>query len=227
MEVAVIIPWRAGCERRQRALSWVTRQLDDKHPDWPVILGEHNDGEWCKAKAVEHGLSQTGADAIIIHDADVWVPNLAETVASCKTWAIPHLIVHRLDEPATDLLIRTGQPGPGRDRRPYRGFAGGGVTVVMRHVYEECPIDQRFVGWGQEDASWAKALDCIYGPANRGTADLIHLWHPPQPRVAWGTGSYEGKDLERRYRSASRHPDVMRGLIAEARGTGPTTRNSP
>jgi hypothetical protein len=195
---------------------WVMDRLSRKHPEWEIVVGETTGSEWCKADAVADGLTHTDADLIVLHDADVWAPNVAEAVENCRTWAIPHLMVHRLTVSATEDLIATGLPGAGLDRNPYRGFAGGGITVVPRHVYEQCPLDPRFVGWGQEDASWALALECLYGPARRGKSDLWHLWHPPQPRLSIGTGSHEGQLLYRRYRNASRHPDVMRELMAEA-----------
>lgn len=223
MRVAVIVPWRSGCPHRERALDWVTEQFGAHHPDWPIIVSEHDDGEWCKAAAVDHGLNRTYADVLVIHDADVWVPNLAETVDNCTSWAVPHTLVHRLDEHATDQIIETGTPGEGRARRPYRGFAGGGITVVRRHVYEDAPLDRRFLGWGQEDASWAAALGCLYGPPWRGAADLWHLWHPPQPRVSYSVGSRQGEALYRRYRSAGGSPERMRQLIDEGRGTCPAT----
>lgn len=212
MGVAVVVPWRGGCPHRERALTWLLDRLDG----WSVVLGEHTDGEWCKAAAVADGLAKTDADMIVIHDADVWVPNLDDAVANCRTWAIPHLMVRRLTEASTERLYLSGKPGEHLDRRPYKGFAGGGVTVVRRHVYDQCPLDHRFVGWGQEDASWALALETLYGKPWRGNSDLLHLWHPPQPRVNRQIGSEAGRRLHQRYRNATRHPNLMRAVLAEA-----------
>ena len=193
----------------------MTTTLRSKHPDWPVILGEHHDGAWCKAAAIAAALARTDAGMLIIHDADVYVPNLLEAVEHCETWSIPHRLVHRLDERATDFLIGRGRPGEGRAQRPYVGREAGGVLVILRDIYDQCPMDPRFRGWGQDDESLALALTTLYGPPWRGDADLWHLWHPPQQRLNRSTGSAAGSKLHARYRRAAGSPDAMRSLLAE------------
>lgn len=68
---------------------------------------------------------------------------------------------------------------------------------------------------GQEDSSWAIGLETLVGPAWRGKAPLIHLWHPPQERWNRRHGSRESRDLYRRYQAARRDPNLMRALIQE------------
>jgi hypothetical protein len=187
-----------------------------------VILGWHESGPWCKAEAVVFALQSSTDDTVIVADADVWLADPTE-IERCLAaldshgWAIPHHDLHRLDLDATDHLIATGTPGPGRTQRPYRGFAGGGIVVLRRSTYETCPIDPRFVGWGQEDMSWALALGCLHGQPYRGAVDMWHLWHPPQERRNRQIGSLASHELERRYRSAAKDRDRMRALIEEAK----------
>jgi hypothetical protein len=78
-------------------------------------------------------------------------------------------------------------------------------------------MDSRFVGWGQEDESWAYALQTLAGQPWRGAADLFHLWHPTPPRVERRRGSIEGWRLMKRYRKArGEGPEAMRELLAHA-----------
>ena len=217
--VAVLIPWRdAGCEHRSRALAYVLGRLAE-HP-WPVVIGRHDDGPWCKALAVADALSQTSADTLIVHDADVWTEGLAPAVKAVQggesVWAVPHKLVKRLGAEATTNLL-VGREPRDLEQAAYTGIAGGGITALRRDVYEDCPLDPRFEGWGQEDHSWGWALRTLHRREWRGTADLLHCWHPPQARMTRRVGRPEGRVLERRYVAARRDPGVMRRLVEEAR----------
>lgn len=223
MSTAVLIPWRdVACPHRARALDWVRVRLtaDGYH----VVVGTHDDGPWCKALAVADALAQTTADTLVIHDADVWCDGLTDAVSSVKdgaTWAIPHRPVrgiHRLTEHSTTSYM-AGEP---YDRLPlaepaYDGVAGGGVVVLRRVVYEACPLDPRFRGFGGEDESWGYALRALRGSPWRGAGALVHLWHPPQPRISRTTGSEASHALRKRYARARYRPDQIAALVKEAR----------
>lgn len=179
------------------------------------------DGEWCKAAAVAAALDGSTSDTVIVADADVWLADPSEIDRCLESleehgWAIPHGDVHRLDETATAELVATGAQVDGRSERPYWGRAGGGIVVLSRDTYDSCPLDRRFVGWGQEDESWSMALTTLAGIPYRGRSDLWHLWHPPQERLNRRVGSLPGHQLARRYQRAMRNPDAMRALIEEA-----------
>lgn len=213
--VAVLIPWMGGCPYRLEALERVTGRLAKIHPPWEIVLGELPLGSpWVKARAVDVALQKTSAATLVVHDGDVWTDGLDAAVASlgaeCR-WAIPHHKVYRL---------AGGVTGPTDDRRclvqaPYVGFPGGGIVVIDRDAYETCPLDPRFVGFGQEDESWALALTTIYGPPWRGDAPLWHWWHPPQPRRSRSVGNPESFALWRRYRRARNNPAAMSALVEE------------
>jgi len=214
--VEVVVPWRGGCPHRHAALDWVTARLADM--GLKVTVGEHVDGEWSKARAV-HAAGAT-ADVLVIHDADVWCDGLDASIAAVQagaSWAIPHREVRRLDAASTSAVLGGG-PLKGRlAERIHGGHAGGGITVLPRSVYESCPLDPRFEGWGQEDDSWAIALEAIRGPHRRGLPPLWHLWHPPSPRLTRAVGSDRGRALHDRYRAARRDLAAITALVAEAR----------
>lgn len=209
-----------GCEHRDRALMYViSRHAENR---WPVILGHHTDGPWCKALAVRDALEQTDADVLAICDADAWTDGLAAAVCAVRdgaAWAVPHRGVFRLTETATALYAAGSDLAElETEERPYLGFEGGGMTVLRRDVYENCPLDPRFTGWGGEDDSFGFALRALHGAPWRPTEymPLVHLWHPPQERATRSFGSLEGRELRKRYARAQGQPDVMRSLIEEA-----------
>ena len=224
--VAVVIPWQdTGCEHRAAALAWVTAQYMRTHPSWPIVLSAPPLGPWCKAAAVTPAVAAADADIVIVADADVWTTGTAAAVASIEAgapWAIPHTNLYRLTREATADVVNGAEPDL-RDieidrhghRRPYVGYAGGGTVIALRDTLLDVPLDPRFVGWGQEDMSWALALACLRGQPVRQPDDMVHLWHPPQQRANRKIGSLEGKLLHRRYTNARRDPCAMRALLDE------------
>lgn len=211
----IVIPWQAGCTHRERALGWVLERYAEAN--LPVAVAEH-DGPWCKAQAV--AAIDLPAGPIAIADADVWLDAdaLRQAFIQLDThgWAIPHGDVCRLTEAATDALIAgDALPANPYTERPYHGWAGGGIVVTTGETYRQAPLDPRFVGWGQEDESWALALRALAGEPWRGTAPLTHLYHPPQDRLNRRTGTHQGRTLHRRYLRARRNADAMRALLEE------------
>jgi hypothetical protein len=231
-DVLVVIPWRATDPHREAALRWVKEK-------WaalglPVRVSGHERGPWCKAEAVAAGLTDSAAQVVVVADADCWsagIPAAVDLVRSGAPWAMPHRLVHRLSPEATAQVLAGEEPHEGMAvdpviRKPYGGTPTGGIVVVHRDVWDDCPLDPRFRGWGHEDDSWGRALDAFYGrPARppQPTPRLYHLWHPPQPRQTWGLGSQESWDLNLRYvrawKAARQRGDTapMRALIEEAR----------
>jgi hypothetical protein len=215
--ISVIVPWQPGCQHRERNWSYL-------RPFWErfgeVIEGECA-GPWSKGSAVRDGLSRAKGDTVIVADADVWV-DPSDALEADTPWAVPHLKVHRLSDESTVRMIN-GEPwrslpldrGNQRDCKPYNGQPAGGVVVLNRSVIESCTPDPRFVGWGHEDVAWDAALTSLFGSPWRGNADLVHLWHPAQPRLDRATGTHQSKALMRRYLNAARRPDLIRGILME------------
>lgn len=223
MSVAVLIPWRdVGCPYRARALTWVLARLATL--GYPVVVGRHDDGPWCKALAVTDALSQTDADTLVIHDADCWasgLPDAVQVVEDGGAWSIPHRAqrgIFRLSERATTAALAGDEPDlSDLDERAYDGVPCGGVFVVRRDVYEDCPMDPRFTGFGGEDESLSWALRRFHGEPWRGSEALIHLYHPPQQRTTRRWGSEASLALRKRYARARYDDAAMRRLIEEGR----------
>lgn len=211
--VEVLIPFHGDCPYRLKALEFTRRQYP-----WPVVVCSV-DGPWSKGAALRPALEASSAEIVVVADADCLtsgLPSAIEAVEAGAPWAIPHRKVYRLSEESTGHYMTTGELRHPFDRRPYTGMAGGGFVVAPRETLLDCQPDPRFLNWGQEDESWALALTCLHGPPWRGDADLIHLYHPPAPRMSRRKGSPESWALYRRYRDAARDPLAMRKLIEEA-----------
>ena len=218
--VAIIVPWRGGCPYRERAWAWLQARYAAEHPDWELIEAPGPD-PWVKARAVMPAVAACSADVLVIADADVWtdgLPAAVEQVAAGAPWAIPHYTLRRLTEHGTAAAL-AGAPlwDQPLAEHAYPGVQGGGIVVTHRAIAEAVPLDARFVGWGQEDQSWAIALHFTVGPAWRGNTPLYHLWHPPQQRMDRRYGSDASRQLWRRYVRARGDDAAMQDLVREAR----------
>lgn len=220
----VVVPWRPSPERERL---WAFLRLRWEAAGYEVVEGScPDDGPWCKAAAVADGISRATADLLVVADADVWCDGVPAAVAAVAAgearWAIPHHLVKRLTASATDEVLASGAWPTVRNAftyadRPYIGHPGGGIVVLTRAAWDAAPIDPRFLGWGQEDNSWALALRILCGREWRGVEDLWHLWHAPQPRMNRTTGSSAGAALYRRYWGARNSVRNMTALVDEAR----------
>lgn len=217
--VAVLVPYGGRDQHRGRLLAWTLVQLA-RHVPYEVIIGHHDSDEpWCKAVALDRALRETTAEVVILHDADVWAEGLEEAVNHVLEtgvgWAIPHTTVRRLTPAATETVL-SGGPLTGEVERAYRGVPAGGVTVLRRELYEEAPLDRRFIGWGQEDLAAGHTWRVLSGNPWRSVKPLWHLWHEPQQKLTAAIGSRPSKLLLDRYRAATDRGTLLE-LIHEGR----------
>jgi hypothetical protein len=220
--VDVVIPWAGKCPHRVAALTWVRDRYYQL--GWTVSVAHYTGCPWVKAAAVNPMVAAASAPVVVVADADCWsvdVPAAVEAVAAGEAeWAVP---MHRIRRFNREFTVRVlGGADPDRhtstslEERVYHARDGGGIVVARRDVLVDVPLDPRFEGWGGEDVSWGTALRCLHGRPWRGTADLWHLWHPPQPRSDRVVLTQANDALARRYDHARNNPDVMRALVDEA-----------
>ena len=217
--ISAVVPWSPGCPYRERVLPWVLDRLRGLVDE--VVVGETS-GQWCKAAAVANGLERASGDVLIVHDADVFIEDSAwveECVGALEehAWASPHDWVNRLTSMTSNERVMAGSNPWAEPRNRHEAFLGGGIVVLRRSTYEDCPLDRRYVGWGQEDESWANALATLHGKPFRGDRALWHLFHPPQERINRRWGSTESMELCAEYEAATGNVEAMRTLIGAVR----------
>lgn len=221
MTVSVLVPWTPGCPHREAAWAWAQTRYDAAYE---VVEGRCSDGPYNRSEAILNAAMRSSGDVLVIADADVWCdPTDAVEAVAEHGWAVPHNLIHRLSPESTERVLAgedwhglpLSQDNP-QDRRPYRGNPTGTLVVMRRDVLFDVPPDPRFVGWGQEDVAWSLALHTLIGKPWRGSADLVHLWHPAQPRKTRVVGNLDSLALYRRYQKAKGRPKAMRALLDEA-----------
>lgn len=246
--VSVLVPYRGDDGGpRDKAWAYVREWYRSQFPGWQVVQGDLPAGSpWVKGDAVQRALTRSDGAICVVADADVLSVGVDQAVRAVQSgaapWATPHRRVYRLTEAATARVL-AGEPLPDipertpRRRQPgqrprvwrapdfgeiHAAMLGGGLVVLPRALYEQVPMDPRFEGWSAEDFSFGRALSVLAGPPWRSSAPLLHLHHPPQPRLTRAVGSLESRALAQRYRAATT-PDAMRALIAEFAGRTPVS----
>lgn len=226
MTVEVIIPWsHAATYDRHRAFDHVHDWY--REHDYSVRTNPCPVDPWAKGAAVDAAVKLSPARVLVIADADVLVPvealQRSVLAVTCgAAWSQPHGEVFRLSQDTTARVYTEALPGRPRwlprralANRQHTGPHGGGIVVLTRDAYDTVGgIDPRFVGWGGEDISFARALDTLVGPCLRFDAPMWHFWHERQERRPGNRASSETEQLANAYLAACGHRDRMRALVA-------------
>lgn len=215
MRTDIIIPASGNCVYRASSLAYVSSLWSSL--GYEPLVGSI-DGPWSKARAVNEALKRSTADVIVVHDGDSWSAATIEAIAAVESgidWAVPFREVRRLTPEGTEAVLGGHPFHSAKVMKKHRMVPGGGITVLQREVYDEIPLDERFVGWGYEDEAWGIALNCIASRPHIVGMNLYHLWHPPaDKRTESKKNSLYWRNC---YMKARRKPDAMRALLAEAR----------
>lgn len=217
--VVVLVPRRAGDPVRDRIWAWCRRIWEQQ--GWPIFEGHHDEpGLFSASKARNAAAAAAGEwDVAVFADADTvpfdWKPvRDAVTLAHESGHFIrPFTTYHFLDDEGTETFMATGVL-PKRTRILGES-AYGGIHVVPRRLWDASGgYDERFLGWGSEDAAFQFACTAL-GGFRRLPGDVYHLSHPMQLRDP-STPQYQANvALGARYRAAMRNRAAMTALLRE------------
>jgi hypothetical protein len=226
--VSVVVPRAPDGGPRDAAWRWVQARYRALFSDWEMVAAEGPAGEtWCKGAVVARGLERARGRVLVVADADCVVAPEAlreavDLVERGAPWVVPHRMVYRLNEVETarwlarspDSLSAPSSRPSDCARPPYLGYAGGGLVVVNRALYEVCGgIPRDFLGWGAEDEALAVILDTMLGPHHRLDYPLIHLWHPSARRGSLRAAYRANRTLLGHYLRARGNLPMMWALV--------------
>lgn len=226
---ALLVPFRFDEDSaRDRAWRYVRSYYQHTHSGMTVTVGTcHPKEPWSKGVAVRRAFDRTKDDVLVVADADVLVPpdclaECVETVQAGTPWAQPHGRVYRLSHVQSAHAMESLTPRISElstealERRSHACVPGGGIVVVSRDAFETVRgIDPRFVGWGGDDISFARALDTLCGEGVHLAGAMWHLWHPRAPRRRGNRASEASEELAARYLRASGNVADMNVLVGE------------
>lgn len=240
----MVVPRRAGVPERDRSWAWVRARWERELPDVEIFEGHHDpaDGEAFNISAARNraaGAADAGArpwDVAVFADSDTFCdPDQLRLAIDQAAITGEHTIgftrFRYLTEHGSELAM-AGHGGPWR-RHVLFTYLGGlsSLVVVPRHVFDAAGgWDERFVGWGEEDAAFAIACHTLTYPSRltglhdlrriraavpRVPGDCWHLWHPLSDTNDPDLPGYQRNVNRReRYMAAAGQPDKILELIA-------------
>jgi hypothetical protein len=217
--VTVIVPWRAA-PSRHAAFEFVTDWYRRALPQATILPIDSDDELFNLARCRNLGvdLIDDPDEVVVISDADTFPEPeaLSTAIAEAATSGLVHLPYtdyHWLGARGTDELL-DGTAAADCDFELVRGACSGVYVTTPRTWWAHGGQDERFRGWGFEDAAWYIAHTTLLGqPPQRHPGRVFAMHHTTQLRE--GPQYERNAALASRYRAAAGDRDAMRQLVEE------------
>lgn len=215
----IVIPWRDTGPARAEALQHVLVALHDMLPDAEVILADSGHQPFNRAASRNHGVRTADPDVAVVCDADT-IPEpdplhtAIDQAAADGLLHLPYTRYRALSRPGTAAALRGTHPA-GCHAELELDSSQGGILVMRSDAWRAAGgMDERFTGWGFEDAAFHAAVETVHGKVIRHPGTIHHLWHPSDIDMA--SPEYAAnRALCQRYENAHGHPAAMRALQTE------------
>lgn len=215
----LVVPWRDTDPDRAQAFGFVSTHLRNILPDARLVLADSGHQPFNRAASRNHGVTLADEGVVVICDADT-IPEAEPLHAAINAAAMDGLLHlpythYRALSKAGTAAAHGGTALRGCHTELDLGGSQGGVLVMRANAWQATGgMDERFTGWGFEDAAFHAAITTLHGPVIRHTGTIHHLWHPSA--IDFTSPQYAAnKALCRRYEAAHGDPTAMRQLQAE------------
>lgn len=215
-KIPVILPWRPAESRMpafEFVLDWYARLL----PEFEVQTVDTDDDVFVLAACRNRAIASFDPDqVVVICDADT-LPEpaaLREAVEAAKTSHFVHLpyTEYRWLGREGDAQIRAGVAPEDCVHELVIGACSGVYVTTGRTWASHGGQDERFRGWGFEDAAWYRAHEALLGaPPVRHEGNVYALHHAAEVRA--GARYDANAALMERYREAEGDPIAMAQLV--------------
>jgi hypothetical protein len=201
------------------------RERVEAEVDWPIFEGLSTDGPFNRSRALNEAAVQAGDwDAAVILDADT-VPDFdsvrraVESASTGRQLVFAQSQFRSLTRAATRAVIAGRLEPADADARWVYPDPKSSCLVICRETWELVGgFDQRFEGWGGEDAALYAACNALVG-VERLKGDCWHLWHSRSPEKNPDLPTYKANfELLARYKAARSDPEAMQAILAEPGG---------
>lgn len=212
----VVIPWRPAPSRMD-AFEFVTAWYADNMPEATVRPIDTADDVFVLAACRNRAIASAGLDeVVVVNDADTIpeVDALRAAVEAARTSGrvhLPYTEYHWLGREGTAQL-RAGTPPRDCEFDLVIGACSGVYATTPRTWAAHGGQDERFRGWGFEDAAWYLAYETLFGaPPVRHDGNVYALHH--QAEVRAGVQYDANAALMERYRAAAGDAVSMAQLV--------------
>lgn len=222
MRVAVLVPRRPDNGPRDEAWSWIKDRWATEHPTWDVVEGDHLDGMFNRAAAINRAAELAGDwETAVIADADTFVDQaMIETAVAgsntsgCEFW-LAYDSFHYLSRSMSRAIMR-GFQGWWEAEWIMTGTCSSMVVATRRLFDRVGGFDEGFRGWGFEDVAFSNACQTFGGGLRRVPGQAWHLWHPPSLENNHHSPEWcANRERALRYGEAIYKPDDMDALLTE------------
>lgn len=212
----MLVPRRAD-PWRDRLWRYVRAHLS-RTVDWPIFEGYSTDGPFNRSAAINAAARRPWRIAVIL-DADTVVDPARLRAAVNATrhgvLALPHDQFRSLTRRGTGQVLAGRILPEEAPVRWVRAETKSSCLCIGRELWDEVGgFDERFRGWGFEDAAFYAACRQIAGVQRIG-GPVHHLWHPRSKEKDPRSEDYvRNRDLAERYKQAQGGAEV-RAILAE------------
>lgn len=216
--VRVIVPWRPS-PSRVPAFEFLSAWYAEHLPEFAVRTIDTDDDVFVLAACRNLGIAAADLDeVVVVNDADT-LPEpeaLRAAVAAARTSGRVHLpyTEYRWLGAGGTAQLRAGAEAGDCTFDLVRGACSGVYVTTPRTWRAHGGQDERFRGWGFEDAAWYLAHETLLGePPVRHEGRVYAMHHVAEVRA--GTRYDANAALMDRYRAAAGDPAAMAQLVAE------------
>lgn len=221
LPLTVIIPWRPQASRIaafDAVVDWYRWNI----PGVDIETVDCDQETFNLSRCRNRGIARIEDPdrVVIINDADTipQLDSLREAIVAASTSGLVHLPYtryHWLGATGTNQYS-DGTPLEDCDYELIVTACSGVYVTTPASWFSHGGQDERFRGWGFEDAAWHLAHETLLGaPPHRHFGSVFALHHEPQLRE--GPQFDANAHLMQQYRDAASNPDAMRDLVFTAR----------
>ena len=218
--LTVVIPWRPQPSRTS-AFDAVVRWYESTIGDVNIVLVDSTDEVFNLAQCRNIGIRSITDpnEVVVINDADT-IPErepLLAAIAAAATSSLVHLPYteyHWLGATGT-AQYNAGTDPAGCDFDLIKGACSGVYVTTPATWWSHGGQDERFRGWGFEDAAWHVAHETLLGEAPRRHAGSVYALHH-EPQLREGDQYNANAALMAEYRGAGADPNAMRAFVTPA-----------
>jgi hypothetical protein len=218
--LTVVIPWRPQPSRLpafDAVVEWYRTNFDEVD----IRTIDSDDAVFNLAQCRNIGIRaiENPDQVVVINDADT-LPEFPALLAAIEAAAtsgvvqLPYTAYHWLGAPGT-AQFSAGTPLGECDFELVRGACSGVYVTTPATWWSHGGQDERFRGWGFEDAAWYLAHSTILGEPPRRTDGTVYALHHTA-EVREGPQYEANAALMQRYRDASSSAEAMRQFVSES-----------
>lgn len=198
-KISLLIPFRTDNAERERNYLWLIDYWRSHLPEAEIVIGTDESTPFCKTAAVNDAFSRATGDVLVILDADCYIS--AYVIRQCvadirkaiaegrRLWFVPYRRLYRMTKQSTETMLKIDPASnflmanePNYELLEDTTNSSGGhwygalIQILPREAW--IGMDERFKGWGGEDASHMLALDTLYSRRKTTSNAAYHMWHP-------------------------------------------------